>query len=187
MEDDMRSTAGAFDDGTLSGLAHNADVAYNTAIPKETVARLLKQCICCVGTDDQPENVRTLSFSQGEDVTGYYSNNRREIIQFFNDSIRPELERGMVILTCDDCEDASMDTAPLPLFLVACQVVLMAHAMGCEMVVGLPSSQMGCPGTSLSLRHALRCMMRDPENPSNQCSAHGVAELFCQVHDSLVR
>lgn len=183
----MRSggTDGGHGDGMVGGVAVNATAAYDAAIPKETIHRVLRQCICCVTRLEDHPDARVVPFSNTYGFEELYDNNPQFAVTTFNADIQPALAHGMVIFTCVDCEDAHLDTTPLPLFLMACQYVLMAHAMGCELVVGLPASQMGCPGTSLSLRHALRCMLKNPDAPSQQCSARGVADLFRQMHSFL--
>jgi hypothetical protein len=186
MEGDLRSTTG--DDGSWGGggLAVTTMAAYDAAIPKETIHRVLRQRICCVDPREQHPDATVVSFRVAADWGAVYTNNAATVSEWFDTRIKPALANGMLILACDDCEDVDMTTTPIPLFLLACQFVLMAHAMGCELSVGLPASQLGCPGTSLSLRHALRCMMKDPDNPSKQCSARGVAELFQKIHSFLV-
>lgn len=183
----MRSggTDGGHGDGMVGGVAVNATAAYDAAIPKETIHRVLRQCICCVTRLEDHPDALVIPMTATDALEELYFDNASVVVADFTHRIQPALAHGMVIFTCDTCEDAHMDATPLPLFLMACQYVLMAHAMGCELVIGLPASQMGCPGTSLSLRHALRCMLKNPDSPSQQCSARGVADLFRQMHGFL--
>jgi hypothetical protein len=68
-----------------------------------------------------------------------------------------------------------------PAFLFAASLAILLHISGKDISIVVPGHQMGVPGTSLTMRRALRCLLE----PSTDWSVRSVLQSMANVGSSL--
>ena len=146
---DLRSEGDKCDDAE-----NDFATALECPIARDTLHRLLKEKNCIPDGMDAPAGRYThISSSDIE---------RPSTLEFleakYNATIR-ETDPVWYVTASEELHPYTGATIPTSAFLFAAAMVLLFHVSGKCLTVIMPSSQMGIPGTSLTIRRALRLLM----------------------------
>lgn len=159
-----------------------AEMAYDLPCTESTLFQLLRRHVYAV-TANHDETLKPpvrLPLRTNDVWSHLYNHNRTVVLEMWDAYVRPHLADGHVVL--EGPEGVDPLHAITGLFAVAAQLVLMSHAMGMPLTVGVLSPNVGLPVARMCMRHALRLIGGPPRRPGEgDLSAAGVAGTFAKL------
>jgi hypothetical protein len=151
-----------------------AEMAYTLPCTETTMVQLLRRGVYVHTTDAGSAARLPLRTT---DVWYHISqHNRATVLDMWDRFVQPQLAAGGLVL--EGPEGVDPLHAVTGLFALASQFVLMSHAMGMPLTVGILCPNVSVPVVRMCMRHALRSLWgpRRPTDPD--CSAAGVAAVL---------
>ena len=151
-------------------------VAYSCPMSKATVHRILQDCICIETHSDQNAQHSVLPITE---LKGQWEANTQDFLKTQYDRLETN---STLRIVDDDLVDIETDAhTSKPAFMFAACMSILMHVAGKNITIIVPVQQMGIPGTSLSLRRALRCLLEE----SSSWSVEGLLQSMREVGASL--
>lgn len=142
------------------------DDAKDRTLTRQTVIDLMQENMCAAdeGTDFTTADTETLPKLHMLQIV---------VIQDIYTALK-HAAPDSILLRPDDTDTPTIDPTTgavegSPLFLFSLSLILLLHVSGKTLQVFLPAHEMGIPGTSLTLRRAMRGLLEDED-----CTVHRV-------------
>jgi hypothetical protein len=160
-----------------------AEMAYDLPCTEATLYQLLRRHVYAVTPTSRDATLKPpvhVPLKTNDVWSHLYNHNRTVVLEMWDAYVRPRLADGHVVL--EGPEGVDPLHAITGLFAVATQLVLMSHAMGMPLTVGVLSPNVGLPVARMCMRHALRQIGGPPRRPGEaDLSAAGVAGAFAKL------
>ena len=175
------------DDGQCDDHEITFEHAMDVRIPTPQVLTLLKENIIIQDDIDDTAmagGAGVVSQVFGEDFEDQFKIEKAFLIQRMYDVL---MKLDAPVLHMADETPLLMDrdtnaVKPSSTFMFAICLILAMHASGKCLIVSMKGRRLGIPGTTLTLRRALRCLLED----SKYCSVNSLLKEMSEVGNALI-